>query len=129
MGILRRTVRFGSEDGGQWVTREAVIDTGATHCQIPADVAIELHTRLYRRGVRVVLADGNIQERDIVYVLVEVDPSLPAILTTATVGPEAAACLVGAVALEQLSLGTDPSTQRLVPELPVLLRTANWPTA
>ena len=126
MGIIRRRVRFGSEDGSGWVTAEAIIDSGSTHCQVPPEVAAQLRARLFRRG-RVILADGSIQERDIVYLQLELDPSLPAALTTAVVGSEGAPFLVGAVALELLGVGIDPNTQQLVPDLPVLLRTSNWP--
>ena len=127
MGPVRHPVRFGSEYGLTWVTGESLIDTGATHCQIPASIASTLRARHLRRS-QVLLADGSIQERDIVYVLVEVDPSLPSVLTTAVVGPEGAPYLIGAVALEQHGLGVDPGTQRLVPDVPVLLRTSNWRT-
>ena len=125
MGIIRRTVRFGSEDGSRWVSAVATIDTGATHCQIAISTAGELGARLFRRS-QVVLADGSIQERDIVYVRVEVDPLLPSVVTTVVVCEEGAPFLVGAVALEQLGLGADPGTQQLAPDLPVLLRSTNW---
>ncbi|MBI2887225.1 MAG: hypothetical protein HYY02_08445 [Chloroflexi bacterium] len=106
---------------------QATIDTGASHCQLPRSTAVELRARPFRRG-RVLLADGSIQEREIVYIQVEVDASLPPVLTTAVVGPEDSPFLVGAVALEQLDLGIDPRSQKLVPEVSALLRTANWPT-
>ncbi len=40
-------------------------------------------------------------------------------------GSDGAPFLVGAVAFEQLGLGVDPSGQKLVPDLPVLLRSAD----
>ena len=128
MGLIRTSVRFGSEDGSFWITTEALIDTRATHCQVTASIAVELQARLFRRG-RVALADGTIQERDIVYLQLELDPSLPAVLTTAVVSAEGSPFLVGVVALELLGVGVDPSTQQLVPDLPVLLRSTNWQTA
>lgn len=127
MGIIRRQVRFGTEDGSTWASAEAFIDTGAVHCQVSSTVASQLNARLFRSS-SVSLADGSVQERDIVYVLLEIDPSQPRVLTTAAVGNDNAPFLVGAVALEQLGLGVDPSTQKLVPELPVLLQSLNWPT-
>ncbi len=126
MGIIRRTVRFGSEDGRRWVSAVATIDTGATHCQIVTSTAGALGAQLFSRS-QVVLAAGSIQERNIVYVRVEVDPSLQPVVTTAVVGEDGTPFLVGAVALEQLGLGVDPSTQQLVPDLPVLLRSLNYP--
>ncbi len=127
MGITRREARFGSEDGSTWLTAEAVIDTGSTHCQISESVQAALGARPFRRG-RVLLANGDVDERDIVYVQLELAASLPAVLTTAVVGPEGCPSLVGAVALELLGLAVDPSTQQLIPDLPVLLRSADWPT-
>ncbi|MBM2826694.1 MAG: hypothetical protein HW403_758 [Dehalococcoidia bacterium] len=127
MGAVRRVVRFGSEDGNSWVSGEATIDTGATHCQVPSSVARDLNARLFRRS-QVLLADGSIQERDIVYVQLELDPSLPPALTTAVVGEEGAPYLVGVVALEVLGVGVDPVTRQLVPDMPTLLRSTNWPT-
>lgn len=127
MGIIRREVRFGAESEEQWVTAPTLIDTGATHCQISDATARELHARLFRTSP-LVLADGSVQQRQIVYVRVQVDPSLPAVLTTAMVGPDNAPYLVGAVALEQLGLGVHPSTQQLAPDMPVLLRSTNWAT-
>lgn len=127
MGNVRCTVRFGSEDGASWVTADALIDTGATHCQIPESIRARLRAREFRRG-RVVLGDGSIQERQIVYLQLELDPSLEPVLTTVVVGGEGTAFLVGAVALEQLSVGVDPTTQQLVPDLPTLLRESNRPT-
>ena len=127
MGRVQRTVRFGSEDGNTWIAANATIDTGATHCQVPAAIATQLHARFFRRA-RVVIADGVLQERDLVYIQLELDSSLPPIVTTAVRGSEGAPILVGVVALEQLGVGVDPTTQQLVPDLPTLLRSTNWPT-
>jgi len=127
MGLVYRNVQFGNEAGDTWVTARTFIDTGATHCQVPASVAAHLNGRLFQR-MRVLLADGTLQMRDVVYLQVKVDPELPAVLTTVMVGAEGAPALVGAVAMEQLGVGIDPSTQKLVPELPVLLRTSDWQT-
>ena len=123
MGVVRQTVRFGAEDGNRWITTEAVVDIGSVHCQITA----QLGARLFRRS-RVLLANGDIEERDVVYVQLSLDPSLPEVLTTAVVGTNGAPFLVGAVALEQLGLGVDPSTGQIVPDVPLLLRIANWRT-
>jgi predicted aspartyl protease len=127
MGLVYRNVRFGAESGAAWVEVRALIDTGATHCQVPVAIAQQLQGRLFQR-TRVLLADGTIQERDIVYLQVQLDETLPPVLTTVIVGGDNAPVLVVAVAMEQLGVGIDPTTQKLVSELPVLLATAHWQT-
>ncbi len=127
MGLIYGNVRFGSEDGAIWEGPRTLIDPGATHCRVPAPVAEQLHGRLFQRA-RVMLADGSVQERDIVYLQVQVDDAPPAVLTTVMVGDKHAPYLLGAIALEQLGLGLDLSSQELIPELSVLLSTFNWRT-
>jgi len=127
VGLIYRNVRFGSEDGATWEGYRTLVDTGATHCLVPVSVVARLQGRLFQRAPGL-LADGSVQERDIVYLQVQVDASLPPVLTTVMVGDESAPFLIGAVALEQLGLGLDPLSQKLIPELSVLLSTFNWRT-
>lgn len=127
MGRIVRPVRFGSEDGSVWVHADAAIDTGSTHCQIPESVAAQLDARLYRM-TRVRLADGRIVERAIVIVLLDLDPALPPLQTTAFVADDGSPFLIGVVPLEQMGVGLDPSGDRLIPVVDDLLTISEWRT-
>ena len=127
MGRIVRPVRFGSEDGSVWVAADAAIDTGSTHCQIPESVAAQLHARVHRRS-RVRLADGRMIERDIVIVLLDLDPALAPLQTLAVVGGEGSPFLIGVVPLEQMGVGLDPSGDRLIPVIDDLLGMTEWRT-
>lgn len=127
MGRIIRPVRFGSEDGSVWVETNATIDTGSTHCQIPESVAAQLDARLYRM-TRVRLADGRVIERPIVIVLLDLDPALAPLQTTAFVADDGSPFLIGAVPLEQMGVGVDPSGDRLIPVIDDLLTMTEWRT-
>ena len=125
--IIDRTVRFGSDSGETWVTVEATIDTGSHHCQIRRSTAEALGARHFKFEP-IFLADGRIEQEELVWVQLELDPSLPIIPASATVGGEEAAFIVGVLALEMLGIGIDPETGRLVPRIARLLHQSNWPT-
>lgn len=123
--IIEREMRFGSLDGSTWLPAQVTIDTGSLHSQVSPAMAAELQAPLFRRE-RLLLADGTTEERDVVYVRLDLDPTLPTLITTAIVGADDAPLTVGALALEQLEVGIDPLTGTLVPELHVLIRQSAW---
>lgn len=125
--IVERNVTFGSLDRTRWETIEATIDTGSAHCQVSRSIAERLGAVEEFRQ-RMVLADGTVAEESVSYLFLALDESLPAVPTTVVIGGEDAPAIVGHIALEQLAVGLDPRTGRLVPELSVLLHQSGWET-
>ena len=89
---------------------ELVVDTGATYLTLPADVARRLGLRTLREQP-IVTAGGW---RD-VWPVAEVRVALEGreARTVSFIAPQGPA-LLGAVALESLSLGVDPVARRLI---------------
>ena len=113
MGTFRLEATVSNpRDPARSVTLPLLVDTGATYTTLPRDVADALGLEpIDTRRVR--LADGREERWPIAPVLVRVDggegPSL------ALIGRAGGPALLGAVTLEELALGVDPSGQRLIP--------------
>ena len=56
MGLLHVPVEF---KGRRWVKVNALVDTGASHCLLPRDVAVRAGLNPRRQRYRVRLADGR----------------------------------------------------------------------
>lgn len=118
MGTFRYGLAVGSPDGQRFEDVEALVDTGATYTWIPRSLLERLGARpSFRRRLR--MADGSIIERDAAVLPVRLDGQvLPTIVIFGDPGSEA---LLGAVTLEEFSLGVDPVEQRLVPVVALLM--------
>ena len=99
-------------------TIRLLIDIGTTYTTLPREIAEELGLDpIDTRRIR--LRDGREERRPIAAILVHVDgqesPSL------ALIGQPGVPALLGAVTLEELALGVDPSSGQLIPKTSYLV--------
>jgi predicted aspartyl protease len=100
-----------TEDGNS-ERLEAWVDTGSLYSWIPAETLARLGVRSH--GVRkFTLATGEDVEREVGRVWITIDDRTE--VTIAVFGPPQSQTILGAYALEGLSLAADPVNERLVP--------------
>ena len=104
----------------------AVIDTGATHCQIPEDVLQEIGAERLSEDEVIELPSGRELIRALYAIIVRLDGQAGA--TTATAGPAGSPTLLSKTALSEMRLGIDAVENRLIREVVRLLAVTNWPT-
>jgi clan AA aspartic protease len=91
---------------------DALVDTGAAYSMLPRAVLESLGYAAVRTQ-RVILADGRTEEWMVTQVEVECQGRRT--FTPVLMGPAASPPLLGATTLEELGLGVDPLSRRLVP--------------
>ena len=112
MGAFSVRIEVGGISGSQFVQFEALVDTGSTYTVLPKETLDQLG--IERGGQRSFeLGDDRIVEYPIGYVRLRLNGDQTIVLVV--FGPEGIAPLLGATALEHLSLAVDPIHQRLVP--------------
>ena len=100
------------QDRGRGVTLGLLVGTGATYTTLPREVADALGLEpIDTRRIR--LADGREELWPIAAILLRVGEQVCPSL--ALIGRPGGPALLGAVTLEELSLGVDPSGRRLIP--------------
>ncbi|HEY7519408.1 MAG TPA: aspartyl protease family protein [Methylomirabilota bacterium] len=110
MGLFRVVGKITGE-GERTEDVDLLVDTGATYLTLPADVARRLGLRTLR-DQPIVTAGGRRDVWPVAEVRIAVEGrEAPTVCFIAPEGP----ALLGAVALESLSLGVDPVARRLVP--------------
>lgn len=118
MGTFRIDVTVSNlADRERSVTLPLAVDTGATYTTLPREVADTLGLEpLDTRRIR--LADGREELWPVTSILVRIDgQECPSI---ALIGPRGGPALLGAVTLEEMALGVDPSAMRLIPTTSLL---------
>ena len=94
------------------ISLDALVDTGAYFCAVPASVLHELGVSpLRQRPIR--LADGSIRRVDLAEARVGINGD--EVTTQVMFNEEGTQPLLGALVLEELMLVVDPSEKRLVP--------------
>ena len=94
------------------ISLDALVDTGAYFCAVPASVLHELGVSpLRQRPVR--LADGSIRRVDVAEARVGINGD--EVTTQVMFNEEGTQPLLGALVLEELMLVVDPSAKQLVP--------------
>lgn len=127
MPTFTKLVRFLNIRGTESVETDAIVDTGATFCQLPEDLAEGLH--LSPSGSRRQrLANGMVVEYRVANALVELVDLGEAVATSVIIGDRGAAVLLGALALDAFGLGIDTEGRRLIPKVADLLHDTQWPT-
>jgi clan AA aspartic protease len=110
MGLFRVVGKITGE-GERTEDVDLLVDTGATYLTLPVDVARRLGLRTLR-DQPIVTAGGRRDVWPVAEVRIAVEGrEAPTVCFIAPEGP----ALLGAVALESLSLGVDPVARRLVP--------------
>ena len=112
MSTFAVAVEVGHLEEDRFESIEALIDTGASHSTFPAPfldgLGIELTERWPFR-----LADERIREYDVGIARIRLDGRLG--YTRVVFADPGSQALLGAVTLEEFSLGVDPVGRRLIP--------------
>ncbi len=118
MGTFSVSIQIGNLDGQQFVQLEALVDTGSTYTVLPKDMLEELG--INEEGQRSFeLGDDRSVKYPIGYARLRLGEDQTIVLVV--FGPEGVAPLLGATALEHLSVAVDPIHQILIP-VPALLK-------
>ena len=127
MPTITRRIRFSNLERTATAEADAVVDTDATFCQIPADMAerLDLVPYGYRR---LRMANGQIAEYGIANALVELVDQGETVASAVAIGGPTAAVLLGVDALDAFGLGIDTDGRRLIPKVGDLLLQTGWPT-
>ncbi len=127
MPTFTKRIRFLDLTGARSVELDALVDTGATFSQVPAEAAQQLGlVNVGSRRLR--LADGRIVEHAIANALVQAPERGEPVATTVIIGEPGSTVLLGAHALDALGLGIDTEGQRLIEKIGYLLLETSWST-
>ena len=111
MGLTMTPMRLRSAvAGGEWLTVEGKVDTGATMLVLPGPVAQQLGLPTIRKQL-VKYADESTAEKDVVWG-VELEICGRRGVFSALVEPKKQYALIGAVVMEELDLIAEPQTRR-----------------
>ena len=121
MGTFRVDVEIGGPDGREFVTINALVDTGASYTAVPASLLRRLGVQvLYYRNFE--LADGRATRLPFGVAKMRLsDEELPVYVVFA---PDGTRPLLGATALEAFSLVVDPIRRKLVHTSALLMQAA-----
>ena len=120
MGTFHWPLTVLSADGGREETVRALVDTGASYTSLPASMLRRLGIVPQRR-LEFELADGGVIEQDIGYATVRID-GMAAPTIVVVFAEEDAPPLMGAHALESVTMVVDPVRMRLAPTRALLMR-------
>lgn len=112
MGQFRVELILHPRNSGPARDVNTLVDTGAAYSMLPRPFLESLGYAPVR-AQRVILADGRTEEWMVTQVDVECQGRR--IFTPVLMGPAASPPLLGATTLEELGLGVDPLSRRLVP--------------
>ena len=112
MGTFRATIEVAASAEGPFEPVDALVDSGATYTLLPSALLERIGVPRARKRT-FVIADGSVHELDMGLAWVrlrgEESPSW------VVFGPDSAEPLLGAVTLEEFTLGIDPVRGELVP--------------
>ena len=118
MGTFTILLQVGDLAGQQFIDIKALVDTGATYTVLPKGLLDQLG--IAQEGQRrFELGDHRVVAYPIGYARLRLEDDQAIVLVV--FGPEGIDPLLGATALEHLSLAVDPVHQRLIP-VPALLK-------
>ena len=118
MGTFRVTIEIGDESGENFVSVEALVDTGATVSSVPASILKSLGVHPSQRE-QFEFGNGTTREMEIGLTHVRVEGKET--ITPVLFNDEGTIPLLGAMTLEGLFLGVDPHNERLVPVTGLLM--------
>jgi clan AA aspartic protease len=104
MGAFNVRFEIGHPASDQWLSLEALVDTGSPYTWVPRDLVeqIGLAAQFQRKFET---ADGRVIVRDVAVARARLDgPTLPTVVVIADPGDSA---LLGVVTLEEFGLGVD----------------------
>ena len=118
MGTFTIPIQIGDLAGQNFVSLQALVDTGATYTSIPESTLAQLGVEI-RESRSFEVADDRIGEYSVGYASIRLEEQ--EIIAMVVFAPEDSAPLLGATALETASLAVDPVHQRLI-SVPALLK-------
>jgi clan AA aspartic protease len=111
VGVFKQSIEISTSADGQFVSVEAMVDTGATYTWIPAETLDQLGVQpKYTRPF--IMADGREIQKEMGTIVVRINGREHP--TPCIFGDRGSLPLLGAVTLEELGYGVDPVNQRLV---------------
>lgn len=122
MGTFSVQIEVSRPFGDQFVSLEALVDTGATYSVFPTEMLKSIGTTVEENRT-FELADGRVVELPLGYVSIRIAGKQ--IVAPAVFGPETSSPLLGATALEISGLAVDPMRQLLVPVNALLMSGLN----
>ena len=118
MGTFNVSIQIGDLAGQQFVEVQALVDTGSTYTVLSKELLEQLG--INQEGQRSFeLGDDRLVEYPIGYARMRLGEDQTIVLVV--FGPEGVSPLLGATALEHLSLAVDPIHQKPIP-VPALLK-------
>ncbi|CAI7996724.1 hypothetical protein GBAR_LOCUS1940 [Geodia barretti] len=112
MGTFYIEIGLGDEQGSNWRTLDALVDTGASTTSLPASVLQELGVRPLSTE-RFRFAQGEVRELPVGYTWIRFAGK--EVITQVIFNAEGTSPLLGALALEAAYMAVDPVGQRLIP--------------
>ena len=112
MGTFSVEIGIGSRDRDEWVTLDALVDTGAFVTSAPASLLRRLGVEPMRKQ-EFTFADGSTREMEIGQARVRVGDR--EVTTLVMFNDEGSTPLLGTLALAGVFMGVDPVHKRLVP--------------
>ena len=112
MGTFSVEIGIGSRDGDEWVTLDALVDTGAFVTSAPASLLRGLGVEPIRTQ-EFTFPDGRTREMEIGQARVRVGDR--EVTTLVLFNDEGSTPLLGTLTLEGVFMGVDPVHKRLVP--------------
>ena len=122
MGTFTVPIEVSKPYGSEFVSLDALVDTGATYCVFPGDMLAGLGV-MVEENRTFDLADNRAVELPIGHATIRLAGRQ--IITQVVFAPAGASPLLGATALEGASLAVDPIGQRLVPVNALLMTGLN----
>lgn len=111
MGTFEHPLEIEPARGGEFVSIDALVDTGSTFSRLPADV-VERLGYAPERSESFILGDGRIVEMGMSEARVRLNGKVTT--TQIAIGGVGTQSLTGAVTLEQLLFAPDPINHRLI---------------
>ena len=112
MGTCHIPIDLGNEQGTNWRTLDALVDTGASTTSVPASILQDLGVRPVATE-RFRFAQGEVRELPVGYTWIRF--SGKELVTQVIFNAEGTLPLLGALALEGAYMAVDPVGKRLVP--------------
>ena len=112
MGTLYISIDLGDEQGDNWRTLDALVDTSASTTSVPAGVLQGLGVRPISTE-RFRFAQGEVRELPVGYTWIRFAGK--ELMTQVIFNAEGTSPLLGALALEAAYMAVDPVGQRLIP--------------
>ena len=112
MGTFSVQIEIGDANREQWVTMDALVDTGASITSAPGSILRDLGVEPEFRQI-FQFAQGETRQMNIGYARVRFEGK--EVITQVLFNDEGTPPLLGAMALEGAYLGVDPVAKRLIP--------------